>query len=72
MPKMKTRKTLVKRIKITKGGKIMRGYSKNGHLKIKSDSSTKSRKKNLIEQTNKGQIRVLKKLMAKQGRGVKR
>jgi ribosomal protein L35 len=70
MPKIKTRKTLLKRIKITKRGKVMRKFSRIGHLKEKSDSSTKSRKKNLRRLTNIGQIRVFRKLLAKRGRGV--
>jgi ribosomal protein L35 len=71
MPKIKTRKTLLKRMRITKRGKIMRKSSRIGHLKERSDSSTKSRKKNTTRLTNTGQIRVFKKLLAKYGRGVK-
>jgi ribosomal protein L35 len=71
MPKIKTRKTLLKRIKITKRGKILRKSSRTGHLQIKSDASSKSRKKNLSQLTNIGQIKVLKRLLAKFGRGVR-
>jgi ribosomal protein L35 len=70
MPKMKTRKTLLKRLRVTKRGKILKRYSKNGHLKIKSDSSTKSRKKHMVQQRGVRQLRVLKKLLAKHGKGV--
>ena len=71
MPKMKTRKTLLKRIKITKNGKVLRKSSRIGHLKIKSDASTKSRKKNLRQQTGAGQIKVLTKLLSRRGKGIK-
>ena len=70
MPKIKSRKTLLKRIRITKRGKIMRKSSRIGHLKEKSDSSTKSRKKNSIRLRNSGQLRIFKKLLAQRGRGV--
>lgn len=38
MPKMKTRKSALKRFKITKTGKIMRRRSFTGHLKVKKSS----------------------------------
>jgi ribosomal protein L35 len=71
MPKIKARKTLLKRIRITKNGKVMRKSSRIGHLKEKSDSSTRSRKKNLIRLTNSGQLKRFKKLLMKRGRGLK-
>jgi len=70
MPKMKTKKTLLKRIKITKGGKIMKKNSQTGHLKIKSDASTKSRKKGLKVQLGFGQIKRLRTLLARFGKGI--
>lgn len=67
----KTKKTLMKRIKITKNGKIMRKQSNNGHLKVKMDSSRKHRKQLLGEQIDAGHIRMYKKLLGKQGRLVR-
>lgn len=71
MPKLKTKKTLIKRIKISKTGKIVKKQSSIGHLKAKRDSSRKSRKKNLLTQTNRGHIKIFKKLLGKQGRNIK-
>lgn len=34
MPKMKTRKSIQKRIKITGSGKLLRGFSMANHLKM--------------------------------------
>lgn len=71
MPKLKTKKTLKKRIRITKGGKIIKKQSRIGHLKVKWDSARRARKSLRLTQTNKGHIRVLKKLMGKAGRNIK-
>jgi len=38
MPKLKTRKALTKRFKITKNGKVMRGHAFAGHLNAKKSS----------------------------------
>lgn len=70
MPKLKTKKTLMKRIKITKSGKIMRRQNDNGHLKVKRDSSRKSRKAQNAIQTDKGHIRMFRRLLGKAGRGL--
>jgi ribosomal protein L35 len=71
MPKLKTKKTLVKRIKITKNGKIMKKQSNTGHLKRKWTASRKSRKGATLSQDNKGHIKVIKTLLGKLGRGIK-
>lgn len=71
MPKIKTRKTLLKRIRITKNGKVMKKSSQNGHLKVKSDSSMKSRKKKPSQMKGIGNIKTLKKLLAKRGKGLR-
>jgi large subunit ribosomal protein L35 len=47
MPKMKSRKSALKRFKITKTGKIMRRRSFTGHLKVNKSSK---RKRNLKHQ----------------------
>ncbi len=44
MGKLKTKKTLVKRIKITGSGKIMRKKISRGHLKVKWSSSLRHKK----------------------------
>jgi len=71
MPKMKSKKTLLRRIKITKKGKVFKKNSRTGHLKEKQDASTKSRKHGLKQQLSSGQVRRLKRLLARQGRGIK-
>lgn len=71
MPKLKTKKTLTKRIKITRNGKIVRKHTRTGHLKSKWDSSTSSRKRHTTIQANKGHIKKFKKLLAKAGKTIK-
>lgn len=41
MPKIKTRKTAVKRFKITGTGKLMRRHTRRGHLMINKDPNRK-------------------------------
>ena len=60
MAKLKTKKTLTKRIKVTKNGKLMRKQNRMGHLKIKMDSSRKLRKRQLSRIMNK---KVAKRLL---------
>lgn len=71
MPKIKTRKTLAKRVKITKTGKILKKQTRNGHLKRKMDTSRKNRKSKTLQQENEGHIKVLRKLLGQQGKGIK-
>jgi len=71
MPKFKTKKTLAKRIRVTKTGKLVKKQTSLGHLKVKRDSSRKSRKKGMTSQTNRGHIKLFKKLLGKQGKNVK-
>jgi ribosomal protein L35 len=71
MPKLKTKKTLVKRVKITKAGKILKKQNRMGHLKSKLSSSRKTRKKGLAAQPNKGHINVLRKMLGKLSKGIK-
>ena len=70
MPKMKTRRTLLKRIKITKSGKLLKKQTGNGHLKVKKDTSAKFRKSKKLGQPNAGHVRVLKKMLGKFGKGL--
>ena len=69
--KLKTKKTLTKRIRVTKGGKIVKKQSNTGHLKRKWSASRKSRKSGKLVQENKGHIKVIKKLLGKLGRNIK-
>jgi len=71
MPKMKSKKTLLKRIKITKKGRLFKKSVSIGHLKRKWDSSKKHRKAGLSEQPNRGHVKVFKKLLVKKSKGVK-
>jgi ribosomal protein L35 len=63
MNKGKTLKTLQKRIKITKNGKIMKKGVNTGHLKVKWSANKKFRKKGYSVQLNKGHIKVFKRLL---------
>lgn len=63
MPKQKTRKTIAKRLKISKTGKIFRGHQYAGHRKShKSKRLIRSYKRNV--QLNQKQTNVLKKLIS--------
>ena len=68
--KLKTKKTLLKRVKITKNGKILKKQSNTGHLKRKWSASRKSRKGSKLVQENKGHISKLKTLLGKLGKGI--
>jgi ribosomal protein L35 len=63
MPKLKTRKTLLKRIKVSKNGKLMKKQSRTGHLKVKWSTSRKFRKRLRLAQKNTGHIKTLKRLL---------
>lgn len=41
MPKVKTNKSITKRFKITKNGKVLRGQSFTSHLKVRKSSKHK-------------------------------
>lgn len=68
MPKLKTRKTLLKRIKVTKQGKFMKKVVGMAHLKVKTTADRRAKKSKLIEQTNIGHKRKFRKLLAKHSR----
>ncbi len=65
MSKIKTRKTLSKRIRITKTGKLLKKQTHIGHLKVKWSANRKYRKKGLEEQMNSGHIKMFRKLLGK-------
>jgi len=71
MPKLKTKKTLKKRIKISGTGKVMVGHGNNGHLKRKYSANKKNRKKGYKEIENSAVKNRLRKLLGKGGRGIK-
>ena len=70
MPKVKTKKTLIKRIKITKKGKVLKKQNSNAHLKVKMSNSRKLRKNKVITMQDKGHIKIFKKLLAKAGKRI--
>ena len=49
MPKQKIRKSLTKRFKITKNGKIMRRHNFSRHLRVKRSKAKKRTQKKQIE-----------------------
>lgn len=71
MPKIKTKKTLVKRIKITKTGKILKKQTDTGHLKKKWTAPKKSRKNKVKEQKNIGHRKIFKKMLGSAGKKIK-
>ncbi len=48
MPKVKTKKILTKRLKITKNGKVLRRQGFKRHLNVKKSSKKKRRLKRVI------------------------
>lgn len=65
MPKLKTKKTLVNRIKITKSGKLLKRANNIAHLNSKLSTNKRHRKSGLEEITAKGYIKKLKNLLPK-------
>lgn len=63
MGKLKTKKTLLKRVKITKTGKLKREQVSTGHLKAKWSANKKYRKNKREIQENSGHIKKFKKLL---------
>jgi large subunit ribosomal protein L35 len=49
MPKHKTRKSITKRFKVTKTGKVMRGKGFSGHLRVKKSSKKKRSQRKMVE-----------------------
>jgi ribosomal protein L35 len=63
MGKLKTKKTLYKRIKQTKSGKLKREQVSTGHLKRKWSANKKYRKNKRQIQDNPGHIKKFKKML---------
>ncbi len=68
MPKLKTKKTLAKRIKISGKGKARVGAVRNGHLKRKFDTNRRHAKKGLRVFKSKTFKQKFKKMLGKKGR----
>ena len=64
MPKQKTRKSVVKRFRVTKTGKVMRRRSFARHLNEKKSSSRKRALKRTV-QTKKAYAKRIKKALGK-------
>jgi len=62
---MKTKKTLLKRIRITKNGKVIGKQMSNAHLKVKRSAARKNRKKADMIVLNKGISKKLKTMLGK-------
>lgn len=67
MPKIKTNKTLSKRVKITKNGKIKVGHIRNGHLKRKFTANRASRKKGYRTLKANAFQKMIKQMLGKKG-----
>lgn len=64
MVKAKTRKSLVKRFKITKSGKVMRRVVGQDHLLSKKSSQKKRALKKMIEMSP-SEAKIIKKILGK-------
>lgn len=64
MPKQKTRKSITKRFKITKKGKVLRRQGFRRHLNVKKSSKKKRRLKRIVE-TKKTYAKKIRKLTGK-------
>ena len=68
MPKLKTRKTLLRRIKISRNGKITKRKVGLKHLKVNKGVGQKQRSNSPSEFTNKKIIGRFKKMLGKYGK----
>ncbi|OGM21464.1 50S ribosomal protein L35 [Candidatus Woesebacteria bacterium RIFCSPHIGHO2_01_FULL_38_9] len=64
MPKQKTRKSITKRFKVTKSGKVLRRQGFRSHLNVKKSAKRKRRLKKVIE-TKKVYADKIKKILGK-------
>ncbi|MBI2414499.1 50S ribosomal protein L35 [candidate division WWE3 bacterium] len=71
MPKLKTKRTAMKRIKITKNGKILRKNVSTSHLKRKWSANKKTRKNLGGQVLNIGHKNIFKQLLHSHARKVK-
>lgn len=68
--KIKTKKTLLKRVKISKRGKILKKQVGTSHLRSKWDTSKRHRKTNLDEVSSTGYVQKFKKLLGIHSKGI--
>lgn len=64
MPKQKTKKSITRRFKITKTGKVLRRQGFRRHLNVKKSSKKKRKLKRIVE-TNKIYAKKIKKFLGK-------
>jgi len=64
MPKQKTRKSITKRFKITKSGKVLRRQGFKRHLNVKKSSRHKRRLRRIVE-TKKVYAKKIKKVLGR-------
>lgn len=64
MPKQKTRKSITRRFRVTKTGKVLRRQGFKRHLNAKKSASKKRRLRRVVE-TNKPLAKKIKKLLGK-------
>lgn len=65
MPKQKTKKSLTRRFKITKNGKVLRMQSFAGHLNVKKSKKRKRRLKGTVA-TKEYHAKKIRKYLGKQ------
>lgn len=70
MPKVKTKKTALKRVKITKKGLILRKQVRTGHLKRKWTANRKHRKTTEGSVSNIGHKKIFKNLLKKHAKRI--
>lgn len=66
----KTKKTLLKRVKITKNGKILKKQNRTGHLRRKWSANKYHRKTGLEEVGASGYVKKIKSLLGKHGKKI--
>ncbi|MFA6184398.1 MAG: 50S ribosomal protein L35 [Parcubacteria group bacterium] len=60
MPKMKSKKSLVKKVKITGGKKVLRRYTKQNHFNAKQTGTLKRKKRSDVEIVGQEAKNILK------------
>ncbi len=63
MPKIKNSKTLAKRVRLTKTGKILKKHVRTGHLKSKWSTARRHRKLKLTRVRATGYQKIIKRLL---------
>ncbi|KKP68318.1 MAG: hypothetical protein UR66_C0006G0019 [Candidatus Moranbacteria bacterium GW2011_GWE1_35_17] len=63
MPKMKSKKSLIKKIKVTAGKKVLRRYTKQNHFNSKQTGSFKRKKRSDVEIVGQEAKNILKALV---------